>query len=70
MAVSRDYKKELGIPDHKKKLPRPIAIVVLAIVAVGVSFGVVGVISETKEFHAAEKAKTPAPAKPAAEPAK
>jgi len=71
--ISRDYTKEVGIPSQKKTLPRPIAFVVLAIVAVGISFGVAGVVAESKE-HGAEKsatraaAKTPAaPTTPAAE---
>lgn len=68
---SRDYTKELGMPQNKKTLPRPIAYAVLAAVAVVVSFGVVGVIKETKEHNAAEHAaKNPAPAPaPAAVPA-
>lgn len=53
---SRDYTKELGIPNHKKNLPKPIAFAVLAIVAVGVSFGVAGIVQETKEHAAAEQA--------------
>jgi hypothetical protein len=66
MPVSRDYTKEVGIPDNKKRLSRPIAFALLAIVGVGVSFGVAAVISETKEYHATEKAKAApsAPAKP------
>ncbi len=64
---SRDYTKEIGISQNKKTLPRPIAYAVLAAVAVVVSFGVVGVIKETKEHNAAEHAaKTPAPAPSAA----
>lgn len=53
---SRDYTKEVGIPNHKKNLPKPVAFALLAIVAVGVSFGVVGIVSETKEHAAAEHA--------------
>ena len=75
--ISRDYTKEVGIPSQKKTLPRTVAYVVLAAVAVGVSFGVAGVLTETKEHHAAEKAAaSPAPAAataaptPAAAPAK
>jgi hypothetical protein len=61
--ISRDYTKEVGIPPVKKTLPRPVAFVVLAAVAVGVSFGVAGVITESKEHSAAEKAAAgPAPA--------
>ena len=66
--TSRDYTKEVGILSHKKTLPRTVAYVVLAAVAVGVSFGVAGVLAEAKEHHAAEKA-TAAPT-PAAAPAK
>ena len=75
--TSRDYTKEVGIPSHKKTLPRTVAFVVLAAVAVGVSFGVAGVLKETKEHDAAEKAAaSPAPTAataapiPAAAPAK
>ena len=58
--ISRDYTKEVGIPSQKKTMPRPIAYVVLAAVAVGISFGVAGVVAESKEHGAAEKAaKTP-----------
>lgn len=53
---SRDYTKEIGIPNHKKNLPKPLAFAVLALVAVGVSFGVVGIVSETREHAAAEHA--------------
>jgi hypothetical protein len=61
--ISRDYTKEVGIPSHKKTLPRPVAYVVLAIVAVGISFGVAGVLTTAKEHHATEKsAAKPAPA--------
>ena len=53
---SRDYTKEVGIPNHKKNLPKPIAFALLALVAAGVSFGVVGIVSETREHSAAEHA--------------
>ena len=53
--TSRDYTKEVGIPSHKKTMSRPVAYVVLAAVAVGVSFGVAGVLAEAREHHAAEK---------------
>ena len=55
--TSRDYTKEVGITSHKKTLSRPLAFVVLAIVAVGISFGIAGVMNQTKENHAAEKAR-------------
>jgi hypothetical protein len=54
--ISRDYTKEVGIPSHKKNMPRPLAFAVLAVVAVGVSFGVAGVVNKTKAHSAAEKA--------------
>lgn len=66
--ISRDYTKEVGIPSQKKTLPRPVAFVVLAIVATGISFGVAGVVAKSKEHHAAEKAAAspnPAAAAPA-----
>jgi hypothetical protein len=71
---SRDYTKELGMPTHKKNLPKPIAFAVLALVAVGVSFGVAGIVSETKEHaaaeHAAKAGATQAPAAAPVAPAK
>lgn len=70
--MARDYTKEVGLSNNKKHLPKPVAFVVLALVAVGVSFGVVGIVSETKEHSAAEAAKSvqsqpsaPAPVAPA-----
>lgn len=54
--ISRDYTKELGIPSHKKNMPRPLAYALLAVVAVGVSFGVAGVVEKSKAHHAAERA--------------
>ena len=65
--ISRDYTKEVGIPSHKKTLSRPLAFVLLALVAVGVSYGVAGVLSEAKEHEAKEKpAAATAPATAAA----
>jgi len=54
--ISRDYTHEVGIKSHKKNLPKPLAFVVLAVVAVGVSFGVAGVVKEARAHDAAEKA--------------
>lgn len=65
--TNRDYTKEVGLPSQKKTVSRPIAYAILALVAVGVSFGVFGVVREAKAHHAAEK-KLEQPAK--AEPAK
>jgi hypothetical protein len=71
--ISRDYTKEVGIPSQKKNLPRPVAYAVLAVVAVGISFGVAGVVEKARAHEAAEKAAaTPAstavvPGIPAAE---
>jgi hypothetical protein len=72
--ISRDYTKEVGIPSHKKTMPRPVAFAVLAVVAAGISYGVAGVIGQSKAHHAAEKsasspASTTAPAAPAEAPA-
>jgi hypothetical protein len=61
--ISRDYTKEVGIPSQKKMMPRPVAYVVLAVVAAGISFGVAGVVAASKEHGAAEKAAAPAAAK-------
>lgn len=67
--TNRDYTKEVGIANPKKTMPRPLAFIILAIVAVGVSFGVAGVVAESREHHAAEKAanKTATATAPAAE---
>jgi anti-sigma factor RsiW len=63
--ISRDYTKEVGIPSQKKTIPRSVAFVVLAIVAVGVSFGVAGVVTKAKEHNAAERAASQPGAAPA-----
>jgi hypothetical protein len=55
--ISRDYTQEVGIPSQKKKLSRPLTIILLAIIAVGICFGVAGVIAQTKAHHAAEQGK-------------
>jgi hypothetical protein len=60
--ISRDYTKEVGIPSQKKTMPRIVAFVVLAFVAVGTSFGVAGVVNASKEHNAAEKAAANPPA--------
>jgi len=56
MTISRDYTKEVGVSSPKKTLPRPVAYVLLALIAVGVSFGVAKVVAKTREYHATEKA--------------
>ncbi len=73
--TSRDYTQEIGLPSHKKTLPRPVAFAILAVVAVGVSFGVVSVVKATKEHEEAEKkhsapASATAPTSSAVPPAK
>lgn len=65
-----DYTKEVGLPSQKKTLSRPVALIVLALVGVGISFGVAEVIAQTREFHEAEKKAQPtASTAPAGEPA-
>lgn len=44
------------MPSHKKNLPKPVAFALLALVAVGVSYGVAGIVSQTKAHSAAEHA--------------
>lgn len=51
-----DYTKEVGLASQKKTVPRPVAYVVLAIIAAGISYGVAGVVRETKEHHRAQAA--------------
>lgn len=57
--ISRDYTKEVGIPSQKKTVPRALAYVVLAFVAVGISFGVAAVVNASKAHDAEEKAHPP-----------
>lgn len=76
--ISRDYTQEVGVRSQKRTMPRPVAFVVLAVVAVGMSFGVANVVHASKRHNAAEKAANtpgqvapaestiPAPAAPAA----
>jgi hypothetical protein len=63
--IRKDYTQEVGIPSAKKTMPRPLAYAVLAIVAVGVSFGVRAVVRESKAHHASEKQASAAAAAPA-----
>lgn len=58
----RDYRKEVGLPSPKKTVPRPVAIVVMALVAVVVTFGVVRVVDASEKHHNAGKAGSAAPA--------
>ncbi len=51
-----DYTKEVGLASTKKMVPRPLAFALLAIIAAGISYGVVGVVRETKERHRAQAA--------------
>ena len=64
--MARDYTQEIGIPSHKKNMPRPLAFVVLALVAVGITFGVAGVLRRAKEHQRAEKPSAPPASVPAA----
>ncbi len=65
--TSRDYTQEIGLPSQKKTMPRALAFTVLAIVAVGISFGIADVLRQARLHAEAEKA---VPAAPAAAPAK
>jgi uncharacterized membrane protein YedE/YeeE len=76
--ITRDYTQEVGVRSGQKNLPRPVAFVLLAIIAAGIIYGIVGVVRQTRIAHAAEKAQsapaatvgTPVPAPKAnAEPA-
>jgi type II secretory pathway pseudopilin PulG len=58
--ISRDYTQEVGVVSQKKMVPRPLAFVILAIIAGGVFFGMAAIIRETKQQHAAERAATAA----------
>ncbi len=52
----RDYTKELGLPSTRKTIPRPLAYVILAVIAVGVFFGVADILRNASKYHAAENA--------------
>ncbi len=62
MSISRDYTKEVGISSPKKTMPRPLAFAILALVAVGVFFGISEVKKREKSHHAEKSA--PAAASP------
>jgi hypothetical protein len=59
--MARDYTSEVGLSSPKKTFPRPVAYAILVVVAIGVSFGVKGVMTKAKDHHAAESAQTAAP---------
>lgn len=61
MAITRDYTKEVGVLSPKKTMPRPLAFIVLAIVAVGISFGVTEIVRRGKQHQRAEKSAGAAP---------
>ena len=49
-----DYTQEVGLASPKKTVPRPLAFALLAIIAAGISYGIVGVVRETKAHHRAQ----------------
>lgn len=55
--LKRDYRKEVGIDSGRKNVPRPVAILVLAVAAIVVSFSAKHLLDEGARRHAA---KTPA----------
>ncbi len=61
--VNKDYRKELDLVSPKKTVPRPVAIIVLIVAAVALSFGAVQLIREAGKRHAPKAA--PAAAAPA-----
>ena len=61
--VHRDYRKEVGVASSKKTVPKFVAIIVLAAVAVVVTFSVTRVLAEADKHH--EKAGAAGPATPA-----
>jgi hypothetical protein len=61
--VNRDYRKEVGIASSKKSVPKVVAIIVLAAVAVVITFSVTRVLAEAKKHD--EKASAAGPATPA-----
>lgn len=65
--VNRDYRTELGLVSPKKTVPRPVAIVVLVLVAVVLSFSAIQVIKAAKHRHASQAPVT-APAAEAVPP--
>lgn len=63
--VNKDYRIELGLVSPKKTVPRPVAILVLIVVAVALSWTAVTIWGEAKKRHAPAVAAT-APASGAA----
>lgn len=59
----RDYTKEVGVHSAKKTVPRFVAAIIFGLVAVGIFFGVAGILAHAKEAHRAEKRlREPVPA--------
>ena len=59
--ISRDYTQEIGIASARKMISRPLAFIVLALVAIAVAFGVAAVLRATKAHHAdAQSSSVPA----------
>ncbi len=63
--VKRDYRKEVGLASSKKTVPKAVAIIVLAAVAVVISYSVTHVIGESAKHHA-DKPVAATPAAPSA----
>ena len=61
LMITRDYTQEIGVASQKKTVPRFVAIAVLAVVAIGLSFGVASVVRQTREHNAIEKKASSAP---------
>lgn len=73
--LKRDYRKEVGIDSGRKDVPRSVAILVLAVLAIVVSFSAKHLLDEGARRHAAtapapEATVSAAEAVPAAAPAK
>ena len=60
--VSRDYTKELGLKSATPKVPWPLAIALLAMMAVGTWFGVAKLRELPSRQHAEETPAVNAPA--------
>ena len=56
--INRDYTQEIGVASSQKKLSRPIAYAILALIAIGLLFGISAMISQTREHAAVERATT------------
>jgi hypothetical protein len=65
--VSKNYRKEVGLYESQKNLPKPVAYAVLAAVLGVAAISATHVAGEAKKFHAGKQSVAPAAAAAAAQ---